>query len=266
MSGPSSAPPAASAVKPKRAWERPSWTVAETLRGLGRGLNAPLLILGALVWCAGLVSLARGEQSEKLLVWLLLAPCFTTAIAMVIIWKAALPRFFFFAIGLGAIVLARGIVVAVSFLSALIKADARGQRIVTAVLAAAIIAVSLFSLRAQYVFPKQDILGAVEYVEEHRQQGDLVMTIWPLDDIYQLVFGKEWRIALTSEQMLHLTAHSRTVWTIYSLPGSMKSYRPKMWKVLQEYFEVVKVLPGTLGDGDVYICRSRFSKSSGHRP
>jgi hypothetical protein len=49
------------------------------------------------------------------------------------------------------------------------------------------------------------------------------------------------------------------------LPVEVKAYRPGIWQIVEKEFEVVKIFPGTLGGGEVYVCRQRPGKQSGQQ-
>jgi hypothetical protein len=51
-------------------------------------------------------------------------------------------------------------------------------------------------------------------------------------------------------------AHA-TVWLGYTLPIEVKAYRPDIWRIVERDFEIVKIFPGTLGDGEVYVCMKK---------
>jgi hypothetical protein len=46
-----------------------------------------------------------------------------------------------------------------------------------------------------------------------------------------------------------------TIWLIYTLPIHLKAYHPEIWELIDNDFKIVKVFPGTLGGGEVYVCR-----------
>jgi hypothetical protein len=180
---------------------------------------------------------------------------------MSLIWHTMFPRFFFFAVGLGTILLARGIAVTGDGVAKFLKI--RDSRVPSCILAAVVLLASLLSLRQNYAFPKQDIEGALAYIHQHRQPGERVVTMWRLLHIFQNDLGQsDWRIVRNANELEATQPAQNAVWTLYSLPGSVRSFRPKMWSILQQDFTVVKILPGTLGDGDIYICRSKGNKRS----
>jgi len=47
-----------------------------------------------------------------------------------------------------------------------------------------------------------------------------------------------------------------TNWLVYTLPTQLKTFRADVWRIVEDEFSVVKVFPGTLGGGQVYVCRS----------
>jgi len=48
-----------------------------------------------------------------------------------------------------------------------------------------------------------------------------------------------------------------TVWLIYTMPIHMRVYHPDIWGTIERDFERVKVFPGTLGGGELYVCRTK---------
>jgi mannosyltransferase len=88
------------------AWKEPLWTVLEIVRGVQIGFAGGLVaIVAGLVFGAGLLSYGRTRPS---VLALLMIPVLALAAVVIGLGHHLWPRFFFFAIGFGVLVLVRG--------------------------------------------------------------------------------------------------------------------------------------------------------------
>jgi hypothetical protein len=54
-----------------------------------------------------------------------------------------------------------------------------------------------------------------------------------------------------------LQQNSEHVWLVYTIPIELRAFRPDIWEVIERDFEVVKVFPGTLNGGEVFVCQKK---------
>ncbi len=112
-----------------------------------------------------------------------------------------------------------------------------------------------------YALPKQNYTGARDFVERNRHSGDAVVAVGLAGVAYSKYFAAQWPMWKEAQTQSELDAvrkgHSE-VWLVYTIPIQVKAYRPEIWRAIESDFEVVKVFPGTLGGGEVFVCRQKM--------
>ncbi len=269
---------AATAAPVESEWTNPGWLLLETARGLAAGAGAlgyVVLPVGVIILLAGLVSYWK---QNRFVAGLMVIPGVITAAVMLLLGHNLWPRFFFFAIGFGMMLLVRGAMVCASFVAENIRRQpisrvrngntsaqqtVRGEnggqpphsRWGTAVVAVMILA-SAWSARSAWMYPKQDFAGALEFVESQRQAGEPVvlagLAVFPLREHYQ----RDWPAVTTREELESARAGGKRVWLVYASPIFVRSRQPQIWNAIETEFEQVRVFRGTMGDGAVYVYRN----------
>jgi mannosyltransferase len=238
-------------------WTNPLWVIAESLRSLRVGFG-PLAVVfcGAFVVAAGWLSLAR--RSWMAAATLILPPLLGGA-TMLALGHNLWPRFFFFAMGFailiavhGAMTVARLVLAPLPLRNRAAFATAAGTGAVLLMIAA-----SAYSLQRAYALPKQDFTGARDYVEGALQHGDAVVAVGLAGVAYRRYFAPRWNAVDSADELKGVLRSHPRVWLVYTLPVELRAYHPEVWEVVDREFEVVKVFPGTLGDGQVTVCRER---------
>lgn len=125
------------------------------------------------------------------------------------------------------------------------------------VLAVLMITVSTATIPRCYALPKQNYTGAREFVESNRHNGDAVVAVGLAGVAYAKYFAPDWAAAQTQAELDAVRQGRSDVWLVYTIPIQVKAYRPDVWRVIEKDFEVVKVFPGTLGGGEVFVCRQK---------
>ena len=142
-----------------------------------------------------------------------------------------------------------------------IRLDRRLATGVGYALAGIIIAASVVTIPRAYALPKQDYTGARDFVERQRQAGDEVVSVGLASLVYSSYYAPSWPVAKTPDELASIRASIRSKGTrmflVYTLPVALKSADPDIWKIVQSDFDTVRVFPGTLGGGEVVVCRSR---------
>jgi hypothetical protein len=108
-----------------------------------------------------------------------------------------------------------------------------------------------------YALPKQDFVGARDYVERQRTAGDPVIAVSLAADAYSEYFAPAWPAARTSGELAALRGPSGRAFLVYTLPEDLRAFHPDLWSVVHADFDTLKIFPGTLGGGEVYVCRER---------
>ncbi len=236
-------------------WANPLWALAELVRGLRSGTAGGLLALGigGIVLLGGLLSY---WQDNRFAVALFILPGLVTAAAVLATSHNFWPRFFFFEIGFAMLLLVRGAMVLGRLGPRLIGGSPKlslrtGTAVVLLMLAA-----SLVPLRAEYLHPKQDYLGAMKFLEEQEQPGDQVVTVGTVMTPYQRYYGREWPLVQTRSELDSALLGHHTTWLIYAMPSSIRASEPELWEAIQSKFAPVRSFPGTLGGGAIYVAKT----------
>jgi hypothetical protein len=230
-------------------WTNPWWTLSESLRSLRVGSAAVVVgVFGAAFFAAGWLRFTRRQQPAA---WAMILPAALTGGAMLALGHCIYPRFFFFSMGFGILIFIHGAMLA-----------GRLSPCAGYALAGLLIFASVLTVPRSYALPKQDFLGARDYVERQRTAGDPVIVVSLASHAYSEYYAPAWPAAWTSSELAALRGSSGRAFLVYTLPEDLRSFHPDLWSVVNADFDTVKIFPGTLGGGEVYVCRER-SKLSG---
>jgi mannosyltransferase len=237
-------------------WASPLWALAETVRGLRSSTAGGLLAvaIGGVILLSGLFSYWR---ENRFTVGLMILPGLVTTAAVLATSHNFWPRFFFFAIGFAMLLVVRGAMVLGGFGSRMLgRSERLGLQAGAAVVLLMLLA-SIVPLRAEYLYPKQDYLGAMRFLDEHHQPGELILTAGSVAAPFQRYYGRRWPIVLTGAQLETALLSDHATWLVYAMPSSIRSSQPEIWDVIESRFTVVRSFPGTLGGGTIYVSKSK---------
>ncbi len=239
-------------------WTNPFWVIKESLRSLRIGFSGLVVVLcgGGMVGLGWLSLLRRDARAALSLV----LPAILAGGTMLALGHNLWPRFFFFSMGFGLLIVVQGALVLPQLLL-----PQRRARLAWAVGSAAvclIIAASAVTVPRNYRLPKQNFSGARDFVEQQRQPGDAVVAVGLAGMDYGRYFAPQWSVAQDRAELDALRQKHTSVWLVYTLPIEVKAYRPDVWQAIEQDFEIVQVFPGTLGGGEVFVCRNHAGKAS----
>lgn len=243
-----------SAADPMKEYQSPLWTAYEAIRtGLGEAGPRVTLVGAAVLTLSllGAVALRRRSTLYAPIVFghILLTGALLSAVGMRI-W----PRFFFTDIAFLLLLIVLGVRLACTFSARLLPfAPAR------AYFPAAIILMLLFSSGLawrNYTAPKQDLVGAVAFVERIRQPGERVYATLHSGEIFTGHFGQDWGTIWTDEDYAKAIAEPGPALFVVTFPGRTERTLTKLAAdhdagTLTELIH----LPGTLGDGGIFVLR-----------
>jgi mannosyltransferase len=233
----------------------PMWALLETLRGLqiGFGSAAALGVAGALF----VVGLCSYWRESGVAAALFILPGVATAAGAIAARGTMYPRFYFYLLGFGLLILVRGAMAAVSALTDKLsyKPERRaiGIKCGTA-LVALMIAASCVSLIRNYRYPKQDFSGALRLVETQQQPGEPVVTTGAIGYVYREYFGLNWAQVSSVSQLAAIRSSGRRVWAVYTFPRYVERETPELFAAIQSECTAKYVLPGTVGGGEIVAC------------
>ncbi len=248
-----------------KAVSTPKWALAETLRGLSLGLGTTGVLLGAAV--VALSGMWSYWKQSRLVFSLFVAPVLVTAMGALAGRGTMYPRFYFFLIGFGVLILVRGIFylprVIVGHWPGKSKGPGRARRsaklagALAGVLAGILLLASAYSLKKNYEYPKQDFDGALRFVESEKKDDGPVLTVGATVYPYQQYFGKPWPEVKTPAELEEIVGRGQPVWLVYTFPRYLEAAAPGVPDVIRKEFAVLRVFHGTLGEGDVVVVRSQ---------
>jgi mannosyltransferase len=241
-------------------WKNPLWTAYVILQGLEVGFSGFIFALVALfLFGAGIISYAR---SRPVILGLLFIPSLVGALVVIAEGHHLWPRFFFFEIGFGALVIIRGVMTIGQLISRVWIGFVNRNKIpflvenkinFGVILCLGMILVSAISVPSAYG-PKQDYQGAYNYIKAHRQPGDEVVTVDLASFVYQNLYQDNWVDVTSLNQLNNIRSHANRTWLVYTFSTVLESVYPDISKNIQDDFTVEKAFYGTVGDGTIYVC------------
>jgi uncharacterized membrane protein len=241
-----------------KAVSTPKWALAETLRGLSLGLGTTGVLLGAAV--VVLSGMWSYWKESRLVFSLFVVPVVVTAMGAFAGRGTMYPRFYFFLIGFGVLILVRGIFYLPQVVADYWPGEARGASklagALAGVLAGILLLASAYSLKKNYEYPKQDFEGALKFIETEKKDNGPVLTAGATVFPYQQYFGKPWQEVKTPAELEAIVVRGQPVWLVYTFPRYLEAAAPGLPDVIRKEFSVLQVFHGTLGEGDVVVVRS----------
>lgn len=239
-------------------WTNPFWVLNETIRNLSIGFAGVAVVLAGGAFVAfGWISLFR--KNRRAAVLMILPPVFAGTL-MLGLGHNLFPRFFFFAMGFGLLIVIHGLFELPRFaakrLGILEKRRAAVDLAGVALVSLMIIA-SITTVPRNYALPKQDFSGARNFVESRRLPGETVVAVSIAGMMYGSYFAPEWSVAETGPELEDIQRKNGNLWLLYTLSPEIKAFHPDMWQILEKDYEIVKVFPGTLNGGEIFVCRKR---------
>jgi len=229
-------------------WQNPAWFLSEAVVGLARGFPGGVLgsVMGSLILVVGGVSYAR---QSRVVISLLLLPALLTGGAILLSIHNLWPRFFFFSVGFGALMVIRG-------LSDLSRFFFR-QRAVAFGTAGVIVVIAISAAAVPAAWgPKQRYDEAWRLVETMRGPDDAVVTLI-MSDLPYRDHSERFPILTDDVEALDCLARRyRRVWVIRSFPTRVAAVQPRIWERLQLDYRKVAEFRGSVRDGEVVVLQS----------
>jgi len=237
-------------------WATSGWLLSESWRGLQAGFGQGAIVLGGLVSAfAGWLSLTRRDPMAA---GAMVLPVVLMLPAMVVLHQGFFPRYFFFSSGCALLLAVHGVTVIADALGSQFSArGARAAQIAAGAAIGGVIALSALQLPRCYA-PKQDFVGARDYVERLRQPGDAVVAVDLAGAAFHRYFAPQWLVPHTPDELTAIERSHERVWLVYTLPIHFRDRQRELWDLVHRDFEVVRVFPGTVGGGEVTVCRTRM--------
>ena len=226
-------------------WKDPFWLFTETLRVLAEGIPGGMatVTIGLAVVLAGVISFVKRSW---VLGAVLVLPGLIMAGVLLSMEHNLWPRFFFFSAGFAVLIAIRG-----GMAAAALVMRSRGPAIATATLVLATVGSAATVPTAWH--PKQDYVGARDFVEKAKAAGDAVVTIDMSRYAYQSYVAPGFLGVTTAEELARIErAHART-WILYTFPTRLAAIQPELWKRLQTEYRPAAEFWGTVGGGNIVV-------------
>jgi hypothetical protein len=254
-------------ISPASEWTNPLWAVTEAVQSLQIGWSGGVVVLlGATLVVVGLFNVARQDLAVALAMVL---PGLLGAVVILASRHNLWPRFFFFSMGFALLVVTRGTALAPPILLSRIAPVGSHKAVIDlagATLTGLLLIASIVTIPRCYALPKQDFIGARDYVEGNRRGGEAVVAVGLAGRAYGDYFAPHWRTANSEAELDAIRRAHDVVWLVYTLPEQIKGFHPGVWEAIERDFHVVKVFPGTLGGGEVNVCRDKSIASASAAP
>ncbi len=239
-------------------WTNPLWVITESILALKIGFGGILVVVLAAAFVGfGWLMLFRENRRAAAAMTL---PALVAGGSMLLLGHNIWPRFFFFSMGFGLLIVIHGATQLPAALAGFIRPLGANQSFFSLSgtgLALFIIAASMVTVPKNYALPKQDFSGARQYVEHEKSPGDGIVAVSLAGVVYGRYLTPTWPVASTAPELESVQDKSHTEWLVYTLPIEIKAFKPELWEVIERNYSVVKVFPGTLNGGEVFVCRRK---------
>ncbi len=246
-------------------WTNPFWVVAEMVRSLKLGFASAIVLLGgfAMVLFGWLDLLRRNARAA----WAMVLPAILGGGTMLYLSHNLWPRFFFFCMGFALLIVVHGAMSFPSWLAGLFTGNPRTRRIAQAAgvaFASLLILASATTVPRCYALPKQDYTGAQRYLAENGAADDSVVVVGLAGHVYGRYYAPQWYVAHTVQELETFRRSHTKPMLVYTLPIELKAFHADLWQAVEADFEPERTFPGSLGGGEVFVCRERI-RTSGER-
>lgn len=237
-------------------WTNPIWALMEVVKSMQVGFaNTGVALIAAGVLGVGLIEFAR-KKSE--VIGLLLIPTMFGLILMTSIGYTLFPRFYFFAMGFGVVIIMQGAAATGQYVGRFINLPERLASMAPALFCAGVILASLPSLRYVY-YPKQNYAGAIELIENEKRDSDSIVTIGIADFPFNEYYGKNWENVRSIEELDEILSKTSRTWLVYTMPVHAKSAYPEIMTRIEQDYDLVRRFYGTLNGGDIVVSLEKSS-------
>jgi hypothetical protein len=247
-----------SEFSPPSDWTNPLWVVRESLRSLQTGFAALAVVFcGGLMIAAGWFSLLRRKPAAA---WVMVLPGILGGGLMLALGHNLWPRFFFFCMGFALLIAVHGAIEMPRLIGRLLPIPGSWAERAGYALAGLMIVASATTVPRCYALPKQDFTGARAYVERELRPGDTVVVAGLAEHAYGSYYAPSWKIVNNADELSAVRATASRTFVVYTLPIELRAVHPDIWKTLETEFTTDRVFYGTLGGGEVYVCRSENTR------
>jgi len=235
----------------------PQWALKEAIRSLSIGFGAGAVVsVGMVMVFVGIGSYLR---SNPVALGIFIFPILITILGAFLARGTMYPRFFFALLGMAILIGVRGVMVTVRWSAQKIlrgeRREMMAERLATAAMIIVIL-ISAASLTRNYQYPKMDFQGAREWVVAHAKPQDRIVSASAAAWVYQKYYGLDWPRMMTASDLINeQNKNSGNLWMVYTFARYIEASAPEVMSAIREHCVDEKRFKGTLGGGDVIVCR-----------
>lgn len=233
-------------------YQSPLWSVMEAVRTLLGSMGPLVGIVAVAVIGLSLLGAIRLTSSNPWFGPIVGLHIVLTMVLLILLGMRIWPRFFFVDIGFLMLL----IVIGVKWICDLVPRylQAISAPALLGMAAAAMVALSAGLAIRNYTAPKQDLAGAVAYIEANATPNDNVYAVGVASKLFNGFYEQDWSTIETSNSFKISMVQPGTAYYVIAFPARYFRAIPEMEEMTEAgQLTLVKRLPGTLGDGRVLI-------------
>ena len=237
-------------------WLNPMRAVVEIGRSISTaGPLVPVILLAALlVLAAGAIALYR---KSPLITAIYVVHVPLAMLLLDLVGVRIWPRYFFVDIGFIFMAMVEGVIVWSELISRFLRKGGKPLFEAQTISVGGFIAMLLVSvglLVPNYLYPKQDFIGARDSVRDVASPGDSIAAIGLAGYAYSCYYARDFRVIDNAADLeaLRLATTGRT-WVVLAFPHQTLTSRPGVKAELDAHFTSVRIFKGTLGDGQIWM-------------
>ncbi|MDZ4674396.1 MAG: glycosyltransferase family 39 protein [Gemmatimonadota bacterium] len=236
----------------------PGWAVLESLRVLATGFGAGRVVLGGVVVMVGAGLVLAGAFSyarrNAVAFGLFVLPGLAIIAGALLARGTMYPRFFFALAGFGILIGIRGVVVVAEWIGRRLPPGFPAGRRLASLGLGLLVVLSLASLPLNYRYPKQDFVGALDFIEARRAPGEIIAVIGVTEFAFRKYLGQDAAV-VTDDPGLAVLRQGHAVWFAWAFPRYLAGSAPDVLATLERECGEPATFRGTIGGGDVHVCR-----------
>jgi mannosyltransferase len=235
-------------------WSSSSWALQEAVARVLESFPRPGLALGALV--CGIAGLWSVWRRRPVLLELLLLPIVVGLVVVLGSGHHVWPRFFFFASGFLALIVAAGAVALGESMARRLTADPRRIALGGNVAGLLLVVAVALGLPGAYG-PKQRFAETAALLDRLVRPGDAVVMVGPAARVLEDAFGRGWPRVRTAAELTAARNGARRTYLVHAFPPHLRGRYPEVARMLEQDFVLVAQLDGTLRGGEILVWRTR---------
>jgi uncharacterized membrane protein len=209
------------------------------------------LILATAVGTLGILDFLR---RHSVALGVMVFPLLVSASAVGVLDAGIHARYFLLALPIGYLVGTRGlVVVARTALERVMQLPAAFTTKAQGALAVLMVILATIPLHRYYTVPKQDYLGALRQVETLAAEEDRTVAVALAAHAIRAYYIPDYPMVENLPELLQEEASGQRVWVVTTLERVEAKRDPELLAHIRQNYKLVKVLPGSLGDGAMRI-------------